>query len=89
VIAAVGLVEGNPVKIVAAMLVSPLMVRVSDIPVAFYVRNNSSCRTELHVGEERNAGRILVEKPEGKKPLEKLQSMNERMTQSINQSVNL
>jgi len=77
VIAAVGLVESNPVKIVAAMLVSPLMVRVSEISVAFYVRNNSSCRTELHVGEERNVGRILVGKAEGKKPLEKLQSMNE------------
>jgi len=77
VIAAVGLVESNPVKIVAAMLVSPLMVRVSEISVAFYVRNNSSCRTELHVGEERNIGRILVGKAEGKKPLEKLQSMNE------------
>ena len=76
-IAAVGLVESNPVKIVAAMLVSPLMVRVSEISVAFYVRNNSSCRTELHVGEERNIGRILVGKAEGKKPLEKLQSMNE------------
>lgn len=76
-IAAVGLVESNPVKIVAAMLVSPLMVRFSEISVAFYVRNNSSRRTELHVGEERNVGRILVRKPEGKKPLEKLQSMNE------------
>ena len=76
-IAAVGLVESNPVKIVAAMLVSPLMVRVSEIFVAFYIRNNSSCRTELHVGEERNVGRILVGKPEGKKPLGKLQSMNE------------
>jgi Fe2+ transport system protein FeoA len=36
-IAAVGLVESSPVKIVAAMLFSPLMVRVSEIYVAFYV----------------------------------------------------
>jgi hypothetical protein len=61
-IAAVGLMEGNTVKIVASMLVSPLMVRVSEISVGFYVRNNSSCRTELHVGEERNVGELLVGK---------------------------
>ena len=72
-----GLVESNSVKIVAAMLVSPLMVRVSEISVAFYVRNNSSCRNELHVEEKRDVGRILVGEPEGKKPLGKLQSMNE------------
>jgi hypothetical protein len=53
------------------------MVRFSEISVAFYVRNNSSCRTKIHVGRERNVGRILVRKPEGKKPLKKLQSMNE------------
>jgi uncharacterized membrane protein len=34
-IAAVGLVEGNPVNIVAAMLVSPLMVRVYEISITF------------------------------------------------------
>jgi hypothetical protein len=61
-IAAVGLVENNSVKIVAAMLVSPLMVRVSELSVAFYVRNNSSYRTELHVGEKRNVDGILVGK---------------------------
>jgi hypothetical protein len=76
-IAAVGLVENNPVNIVAAMLISPLMIRVSEISVAFYVRNNSSSVTELHVGEERNAGRILMGKSKGKKSLGKLQSMNE------------
>jgi uncharacterized membrane protein len=46
-IAAVGLVENNTMKTVAAMLVAPLMVRFSEISVAFYVRNISSCRTEL------------------------------------------
>lgn len=48
-IAAVGLVESNAVNIVAAMLVSPLMVRVSEVSIAFYVRNNSSCRTEVRM----------------------------------------
>jgi len=76
------------VKIVAAMLVSPLMVRVSEISVAFYVRNNSSCRSELHVEEVRKVGMILVGEPEGNKPLGKLQSMNECMNNSVSQSIN-
>jgi hypothetical protein len=75
----VGLVENSAVNIVAAMLVSPLMVRVSEISVAFYVRNNSSCRTEGCVGEKRNAGRVLVENLKERNRLENFNKLINRL----------
>jgi uncharacterized membrane protein len=44
-IAAVGLVESNSVNIVAAMLVSPLMVRVHTVPIKFHIGDTIFCRT--------------------------------------------